>query len=391
MTKQNRKHRLRLGWLILGLLGLVIILIAVINISNARLFAAHQEAKSALQPDEMIEVAEFQHLRQELANTVWPGWGEIDLPVIVYNARYAFLTGMNDPAPGWLRLPQLNALGQAWELAGDESGLIGQYYMQPLNEDVTPQAFTVKVGDTYAASLTTRTWTQEKLVQEIRADFPPIADHLFPFRLFINQLVGSRDQYLTMFAHESFHAFQGTVAEERLLSAERTAPYEETYPWDAVQEDWKAEMEILQEAVSCMDPSDCKVLAQQFLAAREQRREAHWMSPNDISLEQMREWEEGLAKYAELMIWKAADESEAYQPLEAIAALDDFHGYDRFAKKWKREVSQIVLSANQSSISRFYYSGMAQAVLLDTLMPDWKTRVMEEGVFLEDLLRQAAE
>jgi hypothetical protein len=38
---------------------------------------------------------------------------------------------------------------------------------------------------------------------------------------------------------------------------------------------------------------------------------------------------------------------------------------------------------------RFYYSGMAQAVLLDRLMPDWKVRAWSEGVWLEDLLAEA--
>ncbi|MFO7624532.1 MAG: hypothetical protein R6V73_09280 [Anaerolineales bacterium] len=36
---------------------------------------------------------------------------------------------------------------------------------------------------------------------------------------------------------------------------------------------------------------------------------------------------------------------------------------------------------------RFYYSGMAQAMLLDELLPGWKEQALREGVFLEDLLR----
>jgi len=40
---------------------------------------------------------------------------------------------------------------------------------------------------------------------------------------------------------------------------------------------------------------------------------------------------------------------------------------------------------------RFYYSGMAQAVLLDRLMPGWKDQALEDGVFLEDLLEAAVE
>jgi hypothetical protein len=40
---------------------------------------------------------------------------------------------------------------------------------------------------------------------------------------------------------------------------------------------------------------------------------------------------------------------------------------------------------------RFYYTGMAQAVLLDRLMPDWKAHILTETVALEDLLREAVQ
>jgi hypothetical protein len=45
--------------------------------------------------------------------------------------------------------------------------------------------------------------------------------------------------------------------------------------------------------------------------------------------------------------------------------------------------------ADDGADGRFYYSGMAQAMLLDHLMPDWKNQVLNEGVFLEDLLETA--
>lgn len=39
--------------------------------------------------------------------------------------------------------------------------------------------------------------------------------------------------------------------------------------------------------------------------------------------------------------------------------------------QWSREVAQIGRVADDSGDSRFCYSGMAQAFLLDRLMPDW--------------------
>ena len=45
--------------------------------------------------------------------------------------------------------------------------------------------------------------------------------------------------------------------------------------------------------------------------------------------------------------------------------------------------------ATQEGEVRFYYTGMAQAVVLDQLLPDWKTRILAGEIRLEDLLREA--
>ena len=46
--------------------------------------------------------------------------------------------------------------------------------------------------------------------------------------------------------------------------------------------------------------------------------------------------------------------------------------------------------ASAEGDGRFYYSGFAQAALLDRLLPGWKERAMLEGVWLDDLLKVAA-
>ena len=43
----------------------------------------------------------------------------------------------------------------------------------------------------------------------------------------------------------------------------------------------------------------------------------------------------------------------------------------------------------QDGVTRFYYTGAAQAFLLDKLAPGWKAQAMAPGVFLEDLLAAA--
>jgi hypothetical protein len=95
--------------------------------------------------------------------------------------------------------------------------------------------------------------------------------------------------------------------------------------------------------------------------------------------EQQREWLEGLARYAELEIWRQADRGE-YLPATGAEALTDFKGYAGFEKRWSQEIDQMKRMADDEGDGRFYYSGMAQAFLLDRLLPDWKVRAFEDGV-----------
>jgi hypothetical protein len=54
-------------------------------------------------------------------------------------------------------------------------------------------------------------------------------------------------------------------------------------------------------------------------------------------------------------------------------------------------VAELKRQADQAGETRFYYTGMAQASLLDRLMPDWKVRILAKGVWLEDLLQSAVQ
>ena len=101
------------------------------------------------------------------------------------------------------------------------------------------------------------------------------------------------------------------------------------------------------------------------------------------------EWLEGLAKYIELGIWREASLAPGYTPLPALADDPDFKKYATFQQRWSQELDQMKRQAGLEGEVRFYYTGMAQAVLLDRLTPDWKARILTETVAVEDLLREA--
>ena len=56
-------------------------------------------------------------------------------------------------------------------------------------------------------------------------------------------------------------------------------------------------------------------------------------------------------------------------------------------KPWSAQLGEVTRTAGRVGETRFYYSGMAQAAVVDRLLPDWKERAFEPDVMLEDLLR----
>ena len=373
---------------ILGILaGLCLLLVAGISIGNLQL-PQRSPVIETLSDGDKIRTAEYLHVRNQLGEAVWPGWGEANIPAILYNEEYAFLIGYTDPPDGWLKVPAAIERGIAWELVPDDLFRGQSYYRQRLADpELTPEAFTVKVGDRWVSSMPTLDWFRISLANQIREDLPPFVRPIFPYSLFIGQLVSGSDQYISLSAHEAFHSYQGMMAPQKFAEAELINQHADRYPWDneSLQMDWQKELDLLADALRSSDQTQTAELVRQFLALRIARRESGDLSPELIAYEQNREWLEGLARYAELEIWRQAA-TAPYALISEAGRLSDFADYDGFDRRWSAELDQLTRMAGDEGDGRFYYTGMAQAVLLDRLLPGWKLQAFEDGVWLEDLL-----
>ena len=157
-----------------------------------------------------------------------------------------------------------------------------------------------------------------------------------------------------------------------------------------MHDDWKQEIALLTKALKSKSDAETASLVRDFLDRRERRRAAHSLDAALVDYERQLEWEEGVAKYFELAIWREAHEAEGYQALPAMADDPDFKGYATFERRWSQELGQMARQATQEGEPRFYYTGMAQAMLLDRLLPGWKDRILSQDVWLETLLAEAA-
>jgi hypothetical protein len=74
-----------------------------------------------------------------------------------------------------------------------------------------------------------------------------------------------------------------------------------------------------------------------------------------------------------------------------VAGDTDFKAYGSFKQRWSQEIGQLRRQAAREGETRFYYTGMAQAMLLDRLLPGWKDRALSKDIWLEMLLAEAVE
>jgi hypothetical protein len=138
--------------------------------------------------------------------------------------------------------------------------------------------------------------------------------------------------------------------------------------------------ELLRQALVAPDDETAADLVSQFLAQRDLRRQRVSLPTDLVDYERQLEWEEGLAKYVEMEIWRQAFTASDYQPLPEMNQDPDFNDYQNFRQRWNQEISQMRRQAGQEGENRFYLTGMAQATLLDRLLPGWKEQSLADGV-----------
>ncbi|HEU5098687.1 MAG TPA: hypothetical protein VFU22_06700 [Roseiflexaceae bacterium] len=378
--------------LVRWLLVVCLVAVTISALSNLGL-PARSQVVDRLSDVEKARLAEMFHLRQTLGDTVWPGWSQAEIPVIVYNEAYAFLIGYPDPPPGWRKMPQRIARGGAWEPVPDDTFAGQPYFRQHLADpNVTPESFTVLVGERWVATFATKEYAQIDFVHGLRAELPPVVRTVFPYRLAWRWLLGESEAYIGALEHEAFHAYQGQVAPARLARAEAAMQHDPLYHWDdrALRAAWQQEVNLLADAAQAPSDVEATALARRFLAQRDARRAHAKLSPALVDYERQREWLEGLAKYIELAIGRAAATTPGYQPAPAIANDLEFRHYTTRERFWSMQLDGVRRLSGRTGETRFYYTGAAQAALLDRLMPGWKAQILTTDMTLEDMLRAAA-
>jgi len=369
--KKSKKLPRVITIIVLSLVGLCLLITGISFISNQTLPEASDTPEQLSQLDQ-THAEEALNLMSELGDVTWPGLRG-NIPLLLWNDEYAFLTNSQEQLASWRRLEdaQVNDL---------------PVYVQENNADY--QAFTEKLSNgQYAGSMATKNTTNIGFINLFKENLPPVVSKIFPYRL----LLLSTDQYITALVHESFHAYQAENYPERFEDAEKAYPLTDAYEdlFESMTEDWQLEVQALIDALNEENQNRKIEFINSFFKIRKDRRSKANLNTDLILYEKRYEWLEGSAKYVELEIWENAAKSSEYQPVNEISIDKDFNRYQGYQKRWNNELNNTRTAAKNGGDTLFYYSGMLQARLLDELMPDWKIRIGKKGVWYEDLLKEA--
>lgn len=372
--------------------ALLLLALAIVSALYNLTLPSESEVTEYLSADEKAYIIEMDHLRRSTGNEVWPGWGDQAVPVIVYNESYAFLIGYPDPPDGWMKMPSGEFRGTSWQQVRNDDINGERYYRQPLPDPhITPENFTVKVGDQWVLTMQTKEYAAVSFYNGFRNELPPIISAVFPYRLFWNLLMGTAENYIAGMAHEAFHAYQGMQVPDRLAQAEIAAGLYSEYPWHESENatGWEEEIDLLLNSYHSVTIEDSRQFIEEFLERRRERRKLAELTGELILYEQDREWLEGLAKYAELKIGLAASEDSDYSPVSQIRQVPGFRHYETREQYFRQQMDEVRRAAKREGESRFYYGGMLQAVMLDRLLPGWKSVAFDDDVYLDQLLENA--
>ncbi len=299
-----------------------------------------------LSPEDKAELREAIRLKEACGAQVWPGLERTEIPIILYDESSEFLVGVAGPGSAWAAV------------SGDD--FEGHPYFR--RQALKPQAFAVRVGGAWAASMS----TVDRMNRQGSMKF-------------------LRGFHLILLLHEMFHAFQAIQAPERFEKALKVYAAEAAYPYGDPDfaAAWNEEGALLAAALKALDEAGARRSARDFLEARRIRRLRFSLGPELLAFERELEWLEGLGKYAEGRFSDLAATNAAEPANASLVPTDPLKRMD--AARLEKQLGR------QKGDLRFYLSGSAQARLLDRLDPGWKRDVTLAELFLEDALRAAEE
>jgi hypothetical protein len=300
-----------------------------------------------LSPLDLVRAAEISRVVNLHGNTVWLGWKAP--PQLVRKADADYLIGHPQPPADFNLVANFNVSGKP-------------VYRREGHLIPVPAATAWLVAGVWSLALPTLEEFQQAVNRVLGAGVVKLDDAT----------------YVAAAAHEAFHAFQMTALnqppmfgfrgdEAKLLAELSNQPN--------LKRQLVLEGQALRGALETNGLSAVQEGVNKFLELRKTRRSK--LAPDVAAFEQVLEWNEGLARYAEVSLMrlvagqKSADDRFVYPTTSWTVFLEQVG-----------DVGQIPGTPREA----YYALGAAQGFVLDRLMDGWKQNAIPGGASLEQLL-----
>ena len=307
-----------------------------------------QPVAPTISATDRTRLAEARRLIAAVGESVWPGWSEAPSALLLVTADREYL--LWHPAPS-----------SDFVSAGHDSLLASDVYTRPRQFPPTLLATFPAVGGVPTIVVGTAEQTGKRSTGWILA-----------------------------IAHEHFHQWQTSrpgyyarVAALDLAKGDSTGMWMLNHPFPYASSGVRNEFDALARDLraALRDTVETNHQRHAMIVASARRRLAASLDEPDRRYLDFQLWQEGVARYTEYMVARAA--ASAYAPTAAFRALPDAETFASAADRMLREILETESVSLDGQRVAFYPVGAALGLWLDRAHPAWRRRYIERMVSLD--------
>jgi hypothetical protein len=345
---------------------------------------AQDSIELKIDPLMMISLKECRNITETIGDKFYPGWDFQKIPVLFYkpNIQELLINYPHKPA-GFHEYKGFSPLGKDEIIYVRNDTTIFPIDGQNTSTEIEGISVLV-VSDFYSRMRSQINGIVLSQTKEV------VADWLQKWNF-----IESPYDEIRLILHEAFHVYQGKMAPEKYANENVVSKYPLLDPINNSL--FVLEGNILRDALFSKDSSAKIEKVKEFAAVRTFRQSR--LKKEFTEYENLNEYVEGTAKYVEYKFLKIG---ESVLPINEMYYRNGFNGYRGvLSKKLEDNINDMVKVASVSDNRlgnkygagplrwRTYELGACQALLLDDLFPEWKTKIFEDSVYLCDLLKKA--